>query len=113
MKLRSNFTLLRCVYTCIVVIGKFVCFIMFRSRSAISTTRNFVQSCACDSICATQKSLKERFAISTTRECRLKCMSLAINVQSSVTKGFTKKLPSEISSQSGAFKARLHTDRNF
>ena len=33
--------------TCVVVIGKFVCFIMFRSRSAISTTRNFVQSCAC------------------------------------------------------------------
>ena len=29
------------------MIGKFVCFIMFRSRSAISTTRNFVQSCVC------------------------------------------------------------------
>ena len=36
----------RCVYTSVVVIGKFVCFIMFRSRSAISATRNFVQSCA-------------------------------------------------------------------
>ena len=41
-----NSIALRCVYTCVVVIGKFVCFIMFRSRSAISTTRNFVQSCA-------------------------------------------------------------------
>ena len=29
------------------MIGKFVCFIMFRSRSAITATRNFVQSCAC------------------------------------------------------------------
>ena len=60
--------------------GKFVCFIMFRSRSAISILR--VR--ACDSICTTD----ELFAISTTRECRLKCMSLAINVQSSVTKRF-------------------------
>ena len=47
---------------------------------------------ACDSIRATQKSLKERFAISTTRECRLKYMSLAINVQSSVTKRFYQKV---------------------
>ena len=29
------------------MIGKFVCFIMFRLQSAISTTRNFEQSCAC------------------------------------------------------------------
>ena len=89
------FTDLKGVFTCVVVIGKFVCFIMFRSRSAISTTRNFVQSCACVRvrfICATQKSLKERFAISTTRECRLKCMSLVINVPSSVTKRFYQEV---------------------
>ena len=29
------------------MIGKFVCFVMFRSRLAISTKGNFEQSCAC------------------------------------------------------------------
>ena len=47
MKLQPGLTIkVRLHMRCVVVIGKFVCFIMFRLRSAISTTRHFVQSCA-------------------------------------------------------------------
>ena len=75
------------------MIGKFVCFIMFRSRSAISTTRNFVQSCASARVRFDLRYAKiAQGAILTTRECRLKCMSLAINVQSSVTKRFYQEV---------------------
>ena len=85
------------------MIGKFVCFIMFRSRSAISTTRNFVQSCASARV---QFDLRyaeiAQGAICdfTTRECRLKCMSLAINVQSSVTKRFYQEVAIKDNKQS-------------
>ena len=77
---------------CVVVIGKFVCFIMFRLRSAISTTRNFVQSCVCARVRFDLRYAEIAQAISTTRECRLKCMSLVINVQSSVTKRFYQEV---------------------
>ena len=41
-----------------------------------ATLRKIVRVRACDSICTTQKSFLERFAISTTRECRWKKLLL-------------------------------------
>ena len=77
------------------MIGKFVCFIMFRSRSAISSTRNFVQSCACAHVRFDLRYAE--IALGAICDFNYALMQIemydpAIKVQSSVTKRFYQEV---------------------